>query len=90
MMIVCGVQEEQCNLVKVVLVDDGLHEIYLQQCEQNHFCEQLPAMMKNVIEKLEQFDGKDVHDIEWRAEFDLNRHITTYRIFESFMNGIFR
>ena len=88
MIIVCQVDSEQQDLIKLLLIDDSLNKILLQTCEQSHFCEKLPEMMQEILNILHTKYNQNITDVECKTEFDLAKHITTYRIFKSFIQGL--
>jgi hypothetical protein len=64
-------------------------KVFFHKCEQNNFCEQLPLIMKEIMFFFEKKYGYKIRfdEVEYKIDFDINKHITTYRIFESFING---
>ena len=88
MMVVCKIEEEKNNLIKLSLISDDLDEALSQTCEQSHFCEKLPEMMREILNILHTKYNQNITDVECKTEFDLAKHITTYRIFKSFIQGL--
>ena len=88
MMVVCKIEGEKNNLIKLSLISDDLDEVLSQTCEQSHFCEKLPEMMQEILNILHTKYNQDITDVECKTEFDLAKHITTYRIFKSFIQGL--
>lgn len=86
--IVCGIPVDNNSIVSLAVFFKK-EKVFFHQCEQNNFCEQLPLMMKEIIlffEKKYSYKIKS-YEVEYKIDFDINKHITTYRIFESFING---
>lgn len=88
MTIVCKINDKQNDIVQILLLDNSLNEALSQTCEQSHFCEKLPAMMQEILNILHTKYNQNITDVECKTEFDLAKHITTYRIFKSFIQGL--
>ena len=87
MIVVCSISEDNNSIVKIELLDDN-RSLFSRQCEQNNFCEQLPSMINDVLFFLKKKFNKNCNDkIEYKIDFDIKKHLTTYRIFNSFVAG---
>lgn len=87
MIVVCSISEDNNSIVKIELLEGG-KSLYLCRCEQNNFCEQLPAMVNDIAIFLKKKYNKNCkYEIEYKTDFDVKKHLTTYRIFNSFVVG---
>ena len=87
MIVVCGLLEENNSIVKIELLDND-KSLFFRQCEQNNFCEQLPTMINDIAIFLKKKYNKNCNDnIEYKTDLDVKKHLTTYRIFNSFIIG---
>ena len=88
MTIVCKINDKQNDIVQILLLDNSLNEALSQTCVQFHFCESLLEMMRHLLITLYPKYNQNITDVECKTEFDLAKHITTYRIFKSFIQGL--
>ena len=86
MIIMCSVSENIDNIVKIVLLKKN-KILYSQECNRNDFCEKLPLMIKSIIIFLGEEYNQYINNMGYMIDFDIDRHLTTYRIFESFIYG---
>ena len=81
MEVICDVLENANNDVVLYLANNGNILLKLQ-CKQVNFCENLPSMMKQILEMVLN------NNFKTKINFDINKHLTTFRIFKSFIIGI--
>ena len=85
--VVCDLEKNNDDIIKIELLNDR-ENIFLRRCEQNDFCEQLPSIISDAVAVLEKKYGKSCkNEVKYKVNFDIKKHLTTYRIFTSFING---
>ncbi len=88
MIIICSIEEDDNTFVHLHLVDRN-KKVFSSKCKQNNFCEQLPLMMEKVITLMKKkYSDNWLNKVKVKIDFDVKKHATTYRIFESFIEGI--
>jgi len=83
--IVCSLKSD--NNVVLTLFNEQDILVNSVSCEQNFFCEKISSMFSDLLKSSNLPVNFD--DCVYKTDFDENKHITTARIFWSFVIGFF-
>ena len=91
MHIVCSVNELGCKVILSLKNKDN-DEICRCDCEQNFFCEKITEMflvLQNEYKmRINQNQALEKDTLSFKVDFEEKKHITTARIFKSFVLGL--
>ena len=85
--IVCNIDDNKPKVVSLMLFDGNKTLVANEECEQCNFCEKITTMMDQLLILVKKANSYQ-KQIIYSNDFNVEKHITTERIFRSFCLGM--
>ena len=85
--VICQAREDNEQMVVLSVFNDQQQIVKTYQSLQYDFCEKLPLMISEIISFLRIINKRDKITIIFSSDFVKEKHLTTYRVFYSFISG---